>query len=464
MKAPLQLLLLLLWLTVSVSESYGQFSVGSTTLTFNDPARTGGFGSGGGSGRQIQCEIYYPAVSAGVDAPVASGTFPVIVFGHGFFMAWDAYENIWDHYAPLGYILVFPRTEGNASPSHEDFGKDLVIVAEKMEALAANSNSTFFNKWNGKTGVMGHSMGGGSTFLAAGDPTSSFDAVVGMAPAETDPSAISAAANVSAPTLVFSGSEDGVTPPADHHSPIYNAVPASVCKQFVSITGGAHCYFANSNWACDFGESTSGGSISVQRAEQQDIVFDLLDPWLSFYLKGVCADWGVFTNLLSTDSRIVGQNNCSYQLPSAPAIAVNGSVLSVTTNLAVQWNLNGNALAGETGASLETTTYGDGSYTVTVTDANGCSATSAPVNMQGGGVGIWEAETVIYDLYPNPATTELTILVNGDVTNEIRLLNAMGQPVETRTITGNTTWNIEQLTAGVYFVQMAGSQKRFVKQ
>ena len=264
--------------------------------------------------------------------------------------------------------------------------------------------------------------------------------------------------------MVFSGSEDAVTPAADHHTPIYNAVPASVCKQFVSITGGAHCYFANSNWACDFGESTSGGNISIQRAEQQDIVFDLLDPWLSFRLKGVCADWGVFTNVLATDSRIVGENTCTYQLPAAPSVSANGSVLSVTTNLTIQWNLDGNALAGEINASLETATYGDGSYTVTVTDANGCSATSAPVNMQGGGVGISETE-VLYELYPNPAKTEVIISISNAETLEISLLNAMGQVLETRTIAGKTVWNMEQLTAGVYFLQTAtGSQKRFIKQ
>ncbi|MDG0973711.1 MAG: hypothetical protein P8O07_06080, partial [Crocinitomicaceae bacterium] len=43
--------------------------VGTTTITFNDPARTGGFGSGGGAGRQIQTEIYYPATTAGTDVP-----------------------------------------------------------------------------------------------------------------------------------------------------------------------------------------------------------------------------------------------------------------------------------------------------------------------------------------------------------------------------------------------------------
>ena len=50
--------------------SFAQFSVGHTTITFNDPTRTGGFGSGGGTGRQIQTEIYYPAASAGTGVEV----------------------------------------------------------------------------------------------------------------------------------------------------------------------------------------------------------------------------------------------------------------------------------------------------------------------------------------------------------------------------------------------------------
>jgi len=53
-----------------------QTSIGHTTFTFNDPTRTGGVGSGGGPGRQIQTEVYYPATSAGTSTPVASGEFP----------------------------------------------------------------------------------------------------------------------------------------------------------------------------------------------------------------------------------------------------------------------------------------------------------------------------------------------------------------------------------------------------
>ncbi|MFY7944661.1 MAG: hypothetical protein ACOVNZ_08760, partial [Crocinitomicaceae bacterium] len=94
--------LLFLIFQVCFLSSFAQYQVGHTTITFNDPARTGGFGSGGGTGRQIQTEIYYPANAAGDNVAVASGQFPVITFGHGFAMSWDAYANIWQHYIPKG--------------------------------------------------------------------------------------------------------------------------------------------------------------------------------------------------------------------------------------------------------------------------------------------------------------------------------------------------------------------------
>ena len=91
-------------------------NIGHTTLTFNDPARSGGFGSGGGPGRQIQTEVYYPATVVGENTAVADGQWPVIVFGHGFAMNWDAYANIWNYLVPYGYIIAFPRTEGGLFP------------------------------------------------------------------------------------------------------------------------------------------------------------------------------------------------------------------------------------------------------------------------------------------------------------------------------------------------------------
>lgn len=288
-----------------------QYPIGSTTITFNDPARTGGYGSGGGAGRQIQTEVYYPAIAAGVDVSAANGVFPVITFGHGFAMSWDAYQNIWEHYVPLGYIVVFPRTEGSLfpAPSHGDFGLDLKLVDEKMQLLNANSSSLFYQKVSDKSAIMGHSMGGGATILA-GAGTNSIETIIGLAPAETNPSAISAAGGVTVPAIIFSGSQDGVTPPAEHHIPIYEGL-ASACKSFVTIVGGGHCYFANSNFNCDFGETTTSTGISITRSEQQTRTYGILDPWFDFILKGNAASYSSYlTALEASPAQLMSETTC----------------------------------------------------------------------------------------------------------------------------------------------------------
>ena len=305
MKIRIPLVFVLLSAVVALGQSY---PIGHTTITFNDPTRTGGFGSGGGSGRQIQSEIYYPGTSAGEDVPVETGSFPVVVFGHGFVMAWDAYENVWEALVPEGYIVVFPRTEGGLSPSHLDFGMDLSVGENKMQMEGSNSGSLFFNHVENSTAIIGHSMGGGATVLGAAS-SAAVKTIVGLAPAETNPSAIDSSALITIPALVFSGSSDGVTPPSDHHIPIYNGINAT-CKYFISVTGGAHCYFANSNFNCDFGEATASSGITVTRTEQQTIMNDYLIKWLDYQLKSDLSGKIAFDALLASDTRITYQDDC----------------------------------------------------------------------------------------------------------------------------------------------------------
>jgi hypothetical protein len=186
----ISLLIFLILLTI-VQLSGQILSVGHRTVTFNDPARTGGFGSGGGAGRQIQTEIYYPSSAAadGDSTVISSGQFPILIFGHGFVMVWSSYDNIWKDLVPQGYIICFPRTEGSASPNHTDFGKDLALLQNKMLGLNTTAGNHFFNTMTNKVAIMGHSMGGGSSFLAC-EGNASPTTMVTFAAANTNPSSI----------------------------------------------------------------------------------------------------------------------------------------------------------------------------------------------------------------------------------------------------------------------------------
>ncbi len=431
------------------------YQIGHRTITFNDPSRTGGFGSGGGAGRQIQCEVYYPSTTAGNDVAISSGQFPFMVFGHGFVMTWDSYQNFIDHYVPLGYVMVFPRTEGGFSPVHQEFALDLLITGTKMEALNMDNSSFFYQAWNGRKAVMGHSMGGGSSFLAAAQNTANFDILVGFAPAETTPSAINVSSDISIPTLVFSGSEDAVTDPTTNHKPMYDSV-SNVCKHYISITGGAHCYFANSSTTCDFGESASGGNITITRPVQHDITFDALDPYLKFYLMKDCPSWPLFTTQRDTDTRIQSLFSCLYTLPSNPVITQNGSVLSIpSTSLTISWFLNGNELSGETFTTIDTQSYGGGLYEVRVTDNFGCDGSAN----QGVTVGLEENTTFYFLVYPNPTNGIATIQTNTSDLRIIELSDIGGRIISEFKVQLKAELSLENLESGTYFIRFKDSNQ-----
>jgi dienelactone hydrolase len=248
-----------------------QFEVGHVSSTYIDPTR---------SDRSIACEVYYPSTAAGDAVPVAEGTFPFIAFGHGFVMDYTAYQNITDALVTSGYVMIYVETEGGFAPAHADFGLDLAFVADHFFEENATAGSLFQSHLIDRCAIMGHSMGGGATWLAASTSTS-VDCIAGLAPAETNPSAIAAASSLSVPAIVLSGSSDAVTAPADNHTPIFEST-ASACKYFVNIIDGSHCGYANSGSLCDFGELFFAG---LSREEQQQITHELLLAWFDVYLR-----------------------------------------------------------------------------------------------------------------------------------------------------------------------------------
>ena len=292
-------------LAISISNASAQ--VGHTTITFNDPTRTGGFGSGSGTGRQIQTEIYYPAASTADNVPVVGTNLPIIVFGHGFSMGWDAYANVWESLTADGYVIAFPRTEGSLSPSHGEFGKDLALLVSKMQNLNTTSSSLFFGKLASTSAIMGHSMGGGSSFLAGANNTG-ITTMVTYAAANTNPSSITAASTVSVPNLVITGQNDCVAPPSSHQNIMYDSLISNL-KTEVTIKGGGHCYFANNNFNCSFGEGTCSPNPTITRAEQQDATLDYTKLWLKRFLKNDCNAGTSFQDSLLASNRILYRQN-----------------------------------------------------------------------------------------------------------------------------------------------------------
>ena len=206
-------------------------------------------------------------------------------------MNWDTYQNLWDEFVPRGYIMVFPRTESGLNTDHQQFGWDLQFLVTKIQEEGNSDTSPIYNLVHNNTALMGHSMGGGASFLAADslcvNNNNQLKTIIGLAVAESSSngvSSIASALNVTIPALIISGSQDGVTPPDVHQLPIYNNLNSNY-KTSISILGGGHCYFGNPNFFCDLGESASSNGISISRIEQQQVTFDFLNSWLDFTLK-----------------------------------------------------------------------------------------------------------------------------------------------------------------------------------
>jgi len=284
-----------------LSGFYVSAQVGGTSITFTDAAR---------GNRSVTTQIYYPATNTGNNTPVATGQYPVIAFGHGFAISYTQYQWLADALVPCGYIVAFPDTETGTifpPPDHGEFGADLAFVVSSIQAEGANSSSILFGAVGTTSALGGHSMGGGASFLGA-ENNANITALFNFAAAETNPSAIAAAANVSVPTLVIEGANDCVAPSAGNTGDMFTALPVA-CKSLINITGASHCQFASSDLICGFGEFSCSASIS--EADQEAEVLDYLKPFLDTFLKGDCDALDTAVANSATDPDITPTWQCS---------------------------------------------------------------------------------------------------------------------------------------------------------
>ncbi len=296
-------LFLLVMLSVSAQFLKSQtYLIGHRSAIYIDAAR---------SNRVVNTELYYPANTAGDGVPIASGTekFPVLVFGHGFVMTYNAYLWLADSLVKYGYILAIPTTEGTISPNHTEFGKDIAFLCSRITSLNDSSNSFLFGRVMNKSAVGGHSMGGGASFLSM-TYNPSINAIFNFAAAETNPSAKLAAFSVQKPALIFAGTADCIVPDSNQLR-MYNNIPYT-CKTYIDIINGLHCHFGNNDFTCVLGQITSGCNNSTITA---GIVFNkvqtLLLPFLDYYLKGNCVRGTDFENAYNSITGVNKQRTCT---------------------------------------------------------------------------------------------------------------------------------------------------------
>ncbi len=142
-------------------------------------------------------------------------------------------------------------------------------------------------------------------------------------------------------------------------------------------------------------------------------------------------------------------------LPAVPTITVAGNVLQSSATSGNQWNLNGNPVSGATSQFFTMT--GPGFYSVTVTDANGCSSNSLAFN----NTGINESELDnIFISYPNPSHDVVNIKVMTNKTVDAAYItNILGKTVKVisaKNMKANDSnaVDVKDLSQGIYFLSL----------
>lgn len=223
--------------------------------------------------------LYYPAPAAAPGAALepSGAPYPVVVFGHGFLQAPSRYSGVLAHMASWGFIVIAPDTQTGFSPSHGQFALDMRTCIDWLVQENGREGSVLRAGVDvGAIGIGGHSMGGGAATLAAADDPRII-AIATLAAAETNPSAVAAAGRLSIPASYISGSQDSITPLAQHGQRMYDAQTSP--RQLPLILGGSHCGFQDDPFPlfCDSG--------SLPRAEQLALTRRLLTGFFLLHLK-----------------------------------------------------------------------------------------------------------------------------------------------------------------------------------
>ena len=81
------------------------------------------------------------------------------------------------------------------------------------------------------------------------------------------------------------------------------------------------------------------------------------------------------------------------------------------------------------------------------------------ITVSDGIVGIEEVENTTFSIYPNPATTTIKVTGEGNAV----ISNILGQSVKSASVNGAAEINVSDLESGVYFINMNGVTKKFIK-
>jgi predicted dienelactone hydrolase len=256
-------------------DALGPNKVGHREMSIFDAAR---------ANRELPLQIWYPADSVSWDAgpnftltplvlalgitstvakddvALASASYPLIVFSHGFGGFNIQSLGLMEHLASHGFVVVAPNHTGNtqddqSSPDPEaDRYPDIALVIDELIAENLDPGSPYFGHVDGtNAGVAGHSYGGMTAmFMAAGHdgnpPDTRVNAIMPIAASSANLTD-SEIEGITVPTLLMVGTLDGLQAETIRSHGLISSAPDLFR---VDVVGANHTHFAN---VCDIGNT-----------------------------------------------------------------------------------------------------------------------------------------------------------------------------------------------------------------
>ena len=215
-----------------------------------------------------------------------------------------------------------------------------------------------------------------------------------------------------------------------------------------------------SNGAAIFRNNAASVSYPVGSANLFQVVSNFASPASSFYY------FLYNTKIVTMDSLSDATAVVATTAPTPVASAVGNVLTSSITTGTILWNLNGNPLAyGSPYTATQT-----GNYTVTVTDALGCSKTSNTVSVVVNAIQNVSDTEIGLDVSPNPNNgifhVGFTIATKANV--DVELISAAGQVCLSRTYPNfsgqfNQQFSTGNLSTGTYILKVQQNGKVYRK-
>lgn len=149
-------------------------------------------------------------------------------------------------------------------------------------------------------------------------------------------------------------------------------------------------------------------------------------------------------------------------------VSVTGGMLQANqTGATYQWLNCDNGNSPVTGVTSSRTFYpsSNGNYAVKIT-AGTCTETSACTLMSNAGLGLNETKPNPFTLFPNPATSNITIQFQNEIQDDlVTIYSISGQKVlQEKIMAENNQFhvNTSNLQSGIYFVEIGNARMKFV--